>query len=282
MPDRRAALLRLAGLALLPGLARAGTPEGRRAAVLGVVPIHSLRSLVERFDPLRAWAQTELERPARVESAADFRAFHRRTLRLEFDLLVTPIHLARLAQLEAGYQPLVQFLPAHDTLLVHDAALPIRLPDDLRGRQLAVIDQLAITVMAGVQQLEAEGLRAGIDYRLVEHRTHASALHSLLTGLSAAAITTSQGLRQLAPEQRARIRVLRHVNDVPAFVILAHPAIDTERARRLRTSLLGFAAAPDSSGFFERIGYAGLRPADDAVMRQGDTYLKASRALLTP
>lgn len=274
----RAALFVLAALFMLAGRAAAETP----VFTLGVLPIHSTRVLVERYEPMRLYLEKALKRPVRVESAPDFARYHARVLRGDFDLTITPAHFARLAQKEAGFQPIAQFAPDHDTLLVYNADRPLTSPADLRGKQLAVIDRLAITVMAALVYLEEHGLEADRDYRVREHRTHASAAHSLVTGLSAAAVTTSQGLLQMPAEVRDRLILHKHIADIPAFVFLLKPDADKAEVARLRALVLAFPGEMEGIDFLGRTGYSGIRPVNETSMKRGDPYLKETRKLLKP
>lgn len=261
-------------LVLLPGPARAFT--------LGVLPIHSPRVLVERYEPLRAYLQRSLKQPVRIESAPDFARFHQRTLQGEFDLTVTPAHFARLAQKESGFQPLAQLSPDHDALLVYSVERPLASPADLKGRQLAVVDRLAVTVMAALQYLEDQGLESDRDYVVAEHRTHASVAHALVNGQSAAAVTTSQGMQQIPEAMRGKLAVHKHIADIPAFVFLAKPDPARNQAGKLRTLLLAFTRTTEGKAFLNQTGYHDLRPATEAVMKRSDPYLKATCKALAP
>lgn len=269
--------LLVACLLLLAGVAQAAPVFS-----IGVLPIHSARVLAERYEPLRAYLEKALKQPTRVESAANFAHFQERTLRGDFDLCITPAHFARLAQLDAGFQPLAQFVPDHDALLVYAAARPLRDVADLRGKTLAVIDRLAISVTAVISHLEDQGLEAGRDYRALEHRTHASAAYSLLNGGAIAAVTTSQGLLQMPEELRGKLLVMRHVADIPAFVFIARPEAPPAQVARLKSLLLAFPNSPEGGEFLRRIGYSAVLPASEQRMRRADAYLKATRAALRP
>lgn len=277
--------MRLWIVALLCGLlafaARADASTSSTFTV-GVLPIHSPRVLVTRYEPLRAYLEARLGQPVRVETAADFARFHERTLRGDFDLTITPAHFARLAQLEAGFQPLTHFTPDHDALLILGAARPLGNPRELRGKDLAVIDRLAITVMAALSHLEEHGLEAGRDYRVMEHRTHASVAQAIANGLVSAGVTTTQGLLQMSPELRDRIVVHRHIADIPAFVMLARPGLDRARVERLRELLLAFPGDPSGRVFLAQIGYGEIRPASETSMKRSDPYLNATRKALKP
>lgn len=252
------------------------------AFTIGILPVHSSRVLVERYEPLRTYLEKKLRQPVRIESAADFARFQQRTLRGDFDLAITAAHFARMAQKDQGLQPLAQFQPDHDALLIFNARQPLSGPLDLRGKQLAVIDRLAITVMAALQFLDEQGLEADVDYRVVEHRTHASAAHSLVKGLSSAAVTTSQGLLQIPEDMRARLVVIKHIADIPAFVFLARQDMPAADVQRLRDLLLAFPGETEGIDFLGQTGYTGLRAASEAAMRRADPYLRETRKVLKP
>lgn len=268
----------LAGALALAGAGRAWAagPTIR----LGLMPVYSIRALATRYEPVRAYLADQLGQPVRIETAPDFGRYLKGLLAGQFDVAVAAAHFARIAQLDAGWTPIIQFEPDHDTLLVSRAGETPKRAADLAGREVAVIDRMAITVMGALHHLERQGLRADVDYRVVEHRTHASVVHSLLSGGSAMAVTTTHGLHQLPPEQRARIEVWRSVSDIPAFVAMAGPTLPAAKLERLRAGLLRFPREPAGLDFMARNSYTGLHPADEAAMRRADPFLKETRRMV--
>jgi phosphonate transport system substrate-binding protein len=252
------------------------------AFTLGVLPIHSSRVLVERYEPMRAYLERMLQQPVRIESAPDFARYQARTLRGDFDLAITPAHFARMAQKDLGFQPLAQFQPDHDSLLITSTDKPLTSAKEMKGKQLAVIDRLAITVMAAIQYLDEQGLESDLDYKVLEHRTHASVAHSLVSGLSAAAVTTSQGLLQIPDDIRRKLVVQKHIADIPAFVFLVKPDLPRNQAERIKTLLVDFPRESEGIDFLGHTGYTGIRPASEAAMKRADTYLKETRKVFKP
>lgn len=252
------------------------------AFIIGVLPIHSSRVLVERYEPLRAYLERILKQPVWVESAPDFARFQARTMNNDFDLTITAAHFARIAQKDKGLQPLAQFQPDHDSLLVYSADHPLANPGALKGKQLAVIDRLAITVTAAIEYLNEQGLVSDRDYTVVEHRTHASVAHSLVNGLAAAAVTTSQGLLQLPDDLRHKLVVQKHIADIPAFVFLVKPHLPREQAERIKAALLKFPSEAEGIEFLGHSGYSTIQPATEAMMKRADPYLKETRKVLRP
>jgi phosphonate transport system substrate-binding protein len=271
---RRPWFLLCLAVALVPGQVMAFT--------LGVLPIHSSRVLVERYEPMRAYLERTLQQPVRIESAPDFARFHARTLRGDFDLTITAAHFARIAQKDMGFQPLAQFQPDHDSLLITNTEHPLATLKDLKGKQLAVIDRLAITVMAAVQYLDEQGLESDRDYKVLEHRTHASVAHSLVTGLSAAAVTTSQGMLQIPDDIRRKLVVQKHIADIPAFVFLVKPDLPRNQAERIKTLILDFPRAAEGIDFLGQSGYTSIHPTTEVSMKRADAYLKETRKVFKP
>lgn len=250
------------------------------AFVLGIVPVHSARVLAERYEPLRSYLEKTLKQPVRIESAPDFRRFHERTLRGDFDLTITPAHFARLAQKDANQQPLAQFMPDHDALLLYAMERPLASVKDLKDKQLAVIDRLAITVTAALQFLDTQGLEANADYQVVEHRTHASAAYALISGMSAAAVSTSQGLMQIPDNLRSKLIVQKHIADIPAFVLIAKAGMEKAQSEQLKKALLAFPNESEGIDFLGHTGYNSLIPATETAMKRADAYLKETRKAL--
>jgi len=270
--------LLLVGIVLFAGMITTAkaAPSASSTFIVGVLPIHSARVLAERYEPLRTHLESHLKQPVRIESAFDFRGFHLRSVRGDFDLSITPAHFARLLQTEAGGQPLVQFSPDHDSLLLYSAGQPLNSFADLKGKKLAVIDQLAITVMAALHFLHTQGLEANLDYTVVQHRTHASAAYSLINGMSAAIISTSQGMRQIPEEVRRQLIVKKHIANIPAFILMARADMPKSQVEQLKRALLAFPNEAAGIDFLAKTGYKNLIPINEAAMKRIDPYLDAT------
>lgn len=259
-------------LLLLP----AGT--GLAAAfIVGVPPIHSMRTLAERFEPLRAHLEAGLGQPVYLESATNFAEYQTRALRGDFDLTITPSHFARLAEKERRFQPIVQFQPDHDALLIYCVDHPLTHVSLLKNQQLAVIDRLAVTVMASLQYLDGQGLESGRDYSVVEYRNHVGVAQALVSGAAQAGVTTTQGFKQMPEALRSRLKVSAHIADIPAFVMLAKPQASRAEVARLEGYLLAFARGKAGQAFLQSVAYTALRPAAEESLKRVDAYLKETK-----
>jgi len=270
-------------LCLAAGLLLAGVrPAAAEARTLrlGLMPVYGMRALMSRYEPMRAYLARLLNQQVRVETAPDFKLYLGQILAGEFDIAVVAAHFARIAQLDAGWTPIAQFEPDHDTLLITLADRVPKQVAELKGQEVAVIDRLAITVMGALHYLERQGLRTDSDYKVVEYRTHASVVHSLLSGASAMAVTTTHGLHQIPADQRTRIAIYRNVTDIPAFVVIAAPSLSKPVRERLRAGMLAFAREMEGLEFLGQNSYTGLHVADEAAMRRADPYLRETRRMI--
>lgn len=277
--DRRAGLLAglgWLGLGVVPFTSRAQA----RPLQLGLLPVTSTRALLKNYQWVEAYLARELGQPVELVTAADFRSFQIGTLEGRYDLIVTASHLARQAQLDAGYQPLARYRAMQRTLLLTARDRPLKNIEGLRGRSLASPDSLTLASIEAHAWLQARGLRPGVDYTLIETPTPPSAAHSVLNQQSVMAISTPQGLKNTPEELREQLEVFATLPEIPSLMWLAHPRI-AALAPRLKAALLALTAeSAEGRAFFEATGYVGLREVQAAELKAVDGYLPRLREIL--
>lgn len=251
-------MLRLLGiivacLVLSPQLAAAPTLR------VGILPSFSPKLLLTQYQPLRSYLERELQRPVEMTTAPDFRRFHGDTLAGDFDFLLSAPHLARHAQLEAGFLPVATYLSINRAILVMAKQQPVTKLDELRGRSLAIYDPLALVTLQAQQWLEGQGLKAGRDYRFVTTPSQTGAAHSVQIGESLMGVIAPSGLRQLPPEAREQIQVYAELAPLPTLIWLVHPRMAAE-AERIKTVLLRFGESAEGAQFFGGNAFLGMRP----------------------
>ncbi|MDH4275517.1 MAG: phosphate/phosphite/phosphonate ABC transporter substrate-binding protein, partial [Gammaproteobacteria bacterium] len=74
----------------------------------GVLPVLSTRSNITLYEPLRDYLERRVGKKVVLTTAIDYRSYVARTQHREFQYLVTAPHFARLAQVGAGYRPMVR------------------------------------------------------------------------------------------------------------------------------------------------------------------------------
>lgn len=240
---------------------------------IGLLPTLSPRTLITNYQPLRAYLERELQRPVVLLTAPDFKTFHRDTAAGGFDLAVTAAHLARLAQTEQGMQPLATYRATNRAILVTAKSRPVKSPQDLRGRNLAIFDPMALVVLQTLNWLGEQGLRAGRDYRVLDTPSHNSVAHSVLSGESIMGVTAPAGMRSWTPDMREGLQVYTELQPAPALIWIAHPRL-AGQMERIKSALLRFADSPEGQAFLAQTNYQGLREVDADELRSLDPYAR--------
>lgn len=280
MPRIKVALLG-ALLALMPCWAAPGLAANHIAPVeFGVFPYLSTRALLELYEPVRAHVQAELKRPANLYSAPGFKNYVDRIQAGQFDLALTPPHLARLVQREAGYIPLAMVTRELRGVIVVAKAAPMQTLRDLKGRHIATPNKIALVTILGVQLLRDHGLGSQDSVLLKDVSTHSNAVLAVQRGEVEAAITENSALQQMPEDLRNSVRIIAQTQRMPHVVFLAHPRFGPAGLEQLKKVLLQFPHTAEGQAFMKSSGFEGLRPVEETDLKSVDPILKELKRLL--
>lgn len=242
---------------------------------IGIFPLLSVRTLMERFQPMRDELEKSLQRPVTLITAPDFRNFVERTQAKQYRLVITAPHFARLAQKKAGYRPILQPInPMMGVFFVRKES-KITSVSELKGSVIATPDPLALVTALGELEMKKHGVFPGKNAYFLSLPTHNAAILALQHGQVDAALASNYQFMQLKPEERAELRQLGVTEQLPApFVILAGPTMPEAEALAIRQAILDFAEkTPAGKGFLERTGYQGFEAATETDMKHLDPFL---------
>ena len=266
--------LAIASLGLHP-LAKAADKPLR----LGTLPVVSIRTAYEIYRPLIDHLEKSLAlAPIQLEVPPHFKGMYQRIQEDGFDLLISPPHIARLAQKKLGWQPLVIFLPEHHSvLLANETDGPANL-EALRGTTIAVLDNSALVVMVMMDALAKKGLLANRDFKIIETRSYESSQIAVKQGIAQAMVFRSQGF--IDPNSRQRFKVLFEAGVLPGYVIIAAPGTNKVQLEKLRSQLLAFGKTQEARPFMEKLGYDSITTASEEAMRRLDPYIEETELKL--
>lgn len=271
----------VAALALacsLAGSAGAQPPNGIEIAVL---PYFSPRTLLEQYEPLRAFVAERLQRPTYLATAKDFGTFVRRTQTRGYSFVITGPHLARLAQVDAGYRPLAGWKSQLQGVFLVQKESTMNGLADLRGHSIGTPPPLSVTTMLGLDALRRAGLEPG-QVQVVAQPSHNAAALTVLRGESAAALVWSKTLLTIEPELRDRLRVVAETEILPtASLFLASPDYPEADALALRDALIAFCDTPEGKAFLATSDYEGIIPIDPDELAYLDRFLAPTRRALS-
>jgi phosphonate transport system substrate-binding protein len=281
---RRTALIGLTGgllaLTVVLGSAPARGQAGRLQ--LGVLPNLSARIILTQYQPMRDYLERELKRTVEVSTAPDFKAFYHRTQAGEYDLVVTAAHFARLAQLEAGYHPLLSYRPAIRGLLVVAKERPFTSVEQVRGKSLAFANPQSLLAMKGLQWLAESNLRPGTDFEIVKARNEDSLGQMVVGGEAVAALLSAGEYRQVPEQHKAKLNVFTVFGEVPSFGMLANGKLPAADLSALRAALARFEASEDGKKFFTASGFEGFVELKGGELNALDPFLAETRKMMGP
>lgn len=246
---------------------------------LGTLPVISTRTAYEIYGPLMAHLQKGLRLSnVMLETPSSFKSMYQRIQENGYDLLLSPPHIARLAQKRYGWHPLVMLQAEHHSvLLAQESNGPANL-EALRGGTIAVLDNSALVVMIMMEALSKKGLQVNRDFKVIETRSYESSQIAVKQGVAQAMVFRSQGF--IAPYARDNFKVLFEAGVLPGYVIIAAPRTPKAQLQALRTQLLAFGKLPEAKPFLEKLGYDGLTVATEESMQHLDSYLEQTEAKL--
>jgi phosphonate transport system substrate-binding protein len=257
---------------------RGSVAAASSALSLGTLPVVSTRTAYEIYQPLISHLETVLQRKVELETPPNFKVMYQQILDRRFDILVSPPHIARLAQKKFGWQPLATCQPEHNSvLMVMEANGPPTL-EDLRGKTIAILDKSALVAMIMIESLAQKGLLMERDYKVIETRSYESSQIAVRQGVAEAMVARSQGF--IDPNERERMKVLFEAGALPGYVMIASPAMGKKEVQQLRKDLLVFGGTDDAKVFLKKLGYDGLAPPSEEALKRLDPYLGATESSL--
>ena len=246
---------------------------------VGVIPYLTPNVLIALFQPLRQQLEKNTGRPIALFTAPDVRSFARRTLKPDFDLLITAAHQARLAQVEGGYLPLARFTgPLHATMIVAKDS-PTQQLGELRGKRIAVTDRSILVNIAMSKILTDQGIQEK-DVQYVAVNSQNGAILAVGRGEADAAIIAHFALDQSPEDQRNSVRSMFRSEALPNVIMLASPKLDPRLRDQISKSLIALPNTPEGSNFLEKSRYIGIQATDETFMKRLDGYLPETRKQL--
>lgn len=273
---------RLLCLVTLAGISapRASLAQTAAAIEIGVLPNISARALLGQYQPLHDFFARS-QQPVQISTAPNWSIFHERTLAMEYDLVVTAAHLARLAQLERGMVPLLSFSPNIKALIAVAKSRPLKDIAELRGQVLVLSNPQSLVTFRGLQWLAEKGLQRDRDFRTINVPTDDSVGSVVVRGDAVAALLSSGEFRATPDAVKPQFEIMTTIAEVPSFVVLASPRLAAPVQQALKTQLQAFANnSAEGKAFFGNTGFTGIGEVPPGVMASMDHYIELTRKSL--
>ena len=274
----RTLLLIAATLAAVPAV----VAQESKPLQLGVLPNLSARIILQQYQPMRQYLEGRMRRSVEIVTAPDFKTFHERTLKGDYDVVFTGAHLARLAQLDANLNPILTYRPALAALMIMSSERPLKSVQDIRGQSIAFANPQSLVALRGLQWLGEQGMRPGIEFSVAQTPTQDSLGQLLLSGGAVAAILSGGEYRLIPDDQKSKLSVFATIAELPSLTAAVHPRVSAADVATLKTLLLAFPESPEGRQFLTATGFQGLRELGAGELKTAlDPFLADVRRMMS-
>ena len=252
---------------------------------LAITPILPVRTMIENYQPLRAYLELRLQEPVTLVTAPDYKTYNQHLQRHAYPFVIAVANSAYLACADYGYVPMLR--PAIDTRPVLVVAKRSKLTSikELHGATLTMGDPLAIISMQGMQMLREAGLDPQRDVTIKHLPNHSAAVNFVISGEATAAIVSDRALLQMPQATRDAVRVVQtwEHGAAPGVVYLASPSVPRARVEKLSRAILEFVRdTADGRDLMQRLGYGTLLPATVADLKPLAPYGALLKTAIAP
>lgn len=269
---------------LLASISTIGMPFSSHAAnnaiEIGLLPNISSRILLAQYQPMRDFLMRKLARQVQISTAANWDVFFQRTAALEYDIVITASNLARVAQLDFGYVPLLCYEPNNKGLIAFAKERPLKDIRDLKGQTLVLSNPKSIVALRSLQWFEEKGLQKGKHYKTIDTPTDDSVGNVVVRGDAIAALLSGGEFKAIPEAIKAQMQIFATVAEVPGFIVLANPKFAATDAQAVKAQLLQFATnSEEGKAFFASSGFSNIREIPAGFLESIDPFVAATRKL---
>lgn len=205
-------------VALLPALAQAAETYS-----FAVVPQYERRKVFAIWKPIVDELQTRSGVKLDLVTAMSVTEFDVAMKQGQYDFVFTnPYYIVKFHPVP-GYIPLVRDSEPLQGVVVVARDSPLRRPEDLQGKTLAVPSFNALGASLMVQADLADLYRVSV--RIKDGKSHASSYYQVLNGLADAAGGVQKTLHEQEPAVRDSLRVIYTSRNLPSHPVAAHPRV---------------------------------------------------------
>lgn len=251
---------------------------------IGFLPYTNAIKLLQVHTPLREFLQQELQKDypdieVVILSSSSYEGIYKDAAEGKFDIIVTGPHFGAL-HIKEGFLPIARYKATLTPIFVVKKGSNYKTPTDLNGTQIALSNRLSVSTMGGKKWLEDSGMKEDVNFSVFEAPSHTTAIHSVVIGESAAAITTYTPIKQLAQYMQDTIRSFETPFSVPHLFTVADKNMDKEYAKKIKDTLFAFQNTKEGREYFKSTGYEGYVEITQKDLEEMEPYLEETLLLL--
>lgn len=248
---------------------------------IGILPNISARTLLAQYEPMRRYLERVLNRKVQISTAQNWETFHNRTLNKEYDVVITAVHLGRVAEIDSGYRALLIYKPYIKGLIAYANKAPVKAITEIRQQTIVLSNPKSLVTIRGMDWLAEKGLRPERDFKTIDTPTDDSVGNVIVRGDAVVAMLSSGEYRAIPDAIKAQISILTTFGEVPGFLVMTSPKLSQAESYNFKQHMLAFAERSDEGNqFFASTGFTGITEIAQGTLESMDPYLARTRASL--
>ena len=269
--------------AILAPLASFAADVSQEPLEIGVLPNISARTLLAQYEPMRRYLERVLNRKIQTSTAQNWDVFNSRTINHEYDIVITAMHLGRLAEIDAGYRPILIYKPYIKGLIAFANKSPINSINAIKHETIVLSNPKSLVTLKGMEWLAEKGLIPGTNFKTIDTPTDDSVGNVIVRGDAIAAMLSSGEYRAIPEQIKAQISILTTFGEVPGFLVMTSPRFSKSRSDDLKQHFLNFADRSDEGKqFFAATGFTGITEIAPNTLESMDSYMAKTREGFSP
>jgi phosphonate transport system substrate-binding protein len=187
-----------------------------------------------------------------------------------YDLIYSAPHLARYVEKKYGYQRVVMTSHSVRGVFLVRKDSPYQSVSDLKNTTISMAPEKTLVHQIALQQMNNLGFIEGRDIDIDISNTHNSAIHDLLKGNIAAAVTGIKIWKDVDEKSKEKLRLLAYTDSASGFIVLAKPNFDKSMIGKLQKAFLSFNKTAAAKTYL----FKGFKLIDNQAMESLDFHAR--------
>jgi phosphonate transport system substrate-binding protein len=231
---------------------------------LAILPYRVALQIYDIWTPIADSLQAKTGLTVKVISADAFEDFVPRVLADRPEIVYFNSLQYLTVHRDAGYVAVVAPAPQSVGRIVVRTDSPIKTPEDLRGKTIALLPPTALPAHWQVRAFLLEhGLTADQDYKIMVVDNHTLAINAVIAGKVDAGAVPVPAFRTLPQETQAQLRMLADTPPQPPGPIAVRGDLDPGLRERITQAILALNDSKEGQAMIAKGGWDGMIPVTD-------------------
>ena len=241
-----------------------------KALHLFIFPYLPAGKIIKHNKEFKSYLIRKLQHPISIISARSIPKYIENIKKLDYDLILTPSHIGRFAQVDKGYQPIAVTQNSIQACFVVKKGSPIKKLSDAKHKILSMAPSFALLHNTALKKLKESGLTLHENIQYIQTKGHHNALRTLIQGKSDIAVFGMNLWRKLPKQKKDLLRIVDKPEKVPGFILLGSKDLTPLFIKRIKKAILNFRTSDQAKKYL----FKGFKPISEKTLKELDIYTK--------